>query len=193
MDDVLELPDSEVEAPALVALHGPFKLTSTTVEVDAQAMTFEEWEAALEWCQSVEKASPWWVGDLIEMGEARWGEKYAQALDHTKYSEQALRDIAYVARSVAPSIRRPEVSFTHHREVAALPPSAQQTWLHKAETENLTAAQLRLRIKVEKSAAEGVVEELWLLVKCDSIAVQEELAERLRLEGFSVKAQHGKH
>lgn len=191
-EDVL---DPEVATPVevpLVAIHGPFHLTATTVE-EVEPATFEQWESALQWCQQVEKASPWWVGDLIEMGDARWGEKYAQALDHTTYSEQALRDIAYVARSVAPETRRPEVSFTHHREVAALPPAQQTVWLHKAETENLTAAQLRLRIKVEKAETEGAAVELWLMVKCDSVAEQDELAERLRGEGYAVKPQVKHH
>jgi hypothetical protein len=189
----VELDPAEIyHASDLVAVHGPFRLRPTSVEVDGAA-SFDQWEAALQWCQQVEQASPWWVGDLIELGEAQYGEKYAQALDHTTYTEQALRDIAYVARNVAPSVRRAAVSFSHHREVAALPPSQQETWLHQAETDNLTQAQLRTRIKVAQAADAGTVEELWLIVRCESVEDQDELADRLRGEGRSVKAAHGKH
>lgn len=185
----VETMDDPTDVPAdLVATHGPFRLRATTVEV-AGPVDFSAWEAALQWCQQVEQASPWWVGDLIEFGEHKYGEKYAQALDHTTYTEQALKDIAYVSRSVAPEVRRPEVSFTHHREVAPLPPSEQQTWLHKAETEHLTAAQLRHGIKIAQAEAAGQATELWLLVKCTDAADQDKLAERLKLEGRAVKPQ----
>lgn len=175
-----------------VATHGPFKLMSTSVETTSTP-TFSEWESALDWCQKVEKASPWWVGDLIEMGEQVWGEKYSQALDHTKYTEQALRDICYVTRQVAPSVRRPDVSFTHHREIAPLPPESQAAWLKRTADENLTTLQLRTHVRAEKATREGNGLDLWVLVKCDSVDDQLELMDRMKLEGRAVKAQHGKH
>ncbi len=115
MDDVDVLGDR-------VATHGPFELTKTGVIVAGEP-TFEEWEAAFTWAQQVEKASPFWVGDLIEYGEHRYGEKYAQALDSTTASYGTLANAAYVARNVQISRRRENLSFAVHQEVAPLPVS----------------------------------------------------------------------
>jgi hypothetical protein len=183
----VDVVDVDLVVPSeLLAMHGPFKLTKTGV-IATRVATFDEWEAALTWCQDVEKASPWWVGDLIEHGELAFGEKYSQALDSTRYTEQALKDIAYVVRNVDSSRRRDELSFSHHREVAALPPAEQDHWLDKTEVEGLTVQQLRIQIKAAKAEAEGHPVELWLQVKCTDATDQIELAERLRVEGRFVK------
>ena len=48
---------------------------------------------------------------------------YDDIADETGYDKQALRDIKYVAQNVESSRRNDNLSFTHHREVASLPPS----------------------------------------------------------------------
>ena len=169
----------------LVATHGPFQLTKTGVFSTGDP-TFEEWEAAFAWCRQVEGAASFWVGDLIEWGEHKYGEKYAQAMDATGGSYQALQDVAYVARNVPASRRRENLGFAVHREVAPLPPAEQDVWLDKCEADGLTREQLRMQIKASKATAEHPVE-LWLLVKCMDVDDQTELADRLRLEGRSVK------
>ncbi len=170
----------------LVATHGPFELTKTGVIVAGEP-TFEEWEAAFTWAQQVEKASPFWVGDLIEYGEHRYGEKYAQALDLTTASYGTLANAAYVARNVQISRRRENLPFAMHQEVAPLPAAEQDVWLDKCEAEGLSQKQLRIQIRVAKAESEGHPVELWLLVKCANVDDQNMLADRLRLEGRSVK------
>ncbi len=169
-----------------VAQHGPFKLTRTGAVATRDA-TFEEWEAVLKWAQDVEKASPFWVGDLIAYGEHKYGEMYAQALDATDSSYGTLANAAWVAGHVESSRRRENLSFAHHQEVAPLAPAEQVAWLDKCEVEGLSHKQLRIQIKVAKAESEGHPVELWLQVKCSDTSDQTQLAERLRLEGRSVK------
>ena len=180
------MPIDDTDVSDVVATHGPFELRKTSVVVKRPA-DFLEWKAAFGWCQRVEKAALFWVGELIEYGERVFGEKYAQALDSTEYTEQALKDITYVVRHVAPSRRRDALSFNHHREVAPLPPSEQTKWLEDAEVENLSVQQLRIRIKEARSEAAGHPVELWVEVRCKDTADQIQFAERLRLEGRFVK------
>ena len=48
---------------------------------------------------------------------------YDDIADETGYDKQALRDIKYVAQNVELSLRNDNLSFSHHKEVASLPPS----------------------------------------------------------------------
>lgn len=178
----------EVDPDALVAQHGPFWLTKTGVMPTGEP-TFEEWEACLGWCQRVEQCSPFWVGDLIAYAEARWGEKYAQALDATKSAYGTLANQVYVSKAVTPERRVPGLSFAHHQAVAPLPPEEQTAWLQKAETDNLTRDELRHSIKVNQAAVAGHAIDLWLLVRCADQVDLEKLAERMRAEGRAIKLQ----
>jgi hypothetical protein len=177
---------TDIDEDLIVAQHGPFTMTPTGIVVTSDP-TLDEWNAATTWAQRTEKASPWWVADLIEYGERVFGEKYSQALDCTDYTEQALKDITYVARNVAPSRRRHDVSFSHHREVAALPPTKQDEWLHRAWDKGLTVQALRHQIKVAKAQESGQLIELWVLVKCTDLDDQQKLAEQMKLEGRAVQ------
>lgn len=62
-------------------------------------------------------------------GEARWGEMYAQAMDETGLEYGTLRNYKYTAGKIDLSLRSDKLSFLHHREVAALNPSAQKEML----------------------------------------------------------------
>jgi hypothetical protein len=173
-------------ASEIVATYGPFELTRTAAIAMCDA-TFDEWAATFKWCQAVEKASPFWVGDLVAYGEQKYGEMYAQAMDATRYSYGTLANAAYVARRVESSRRREHLSFGHHQEVAPLPPQEQTEWLDKAEVQELTIQQLRIHIKAAAAESVGHPVELWLQVRCADVTDQNELAERLRGEGRAVK------
>lgn len=170
----------------LVATHGPFQLTKTGA-VAVGEPTYEEWQAAFEWAQNVEKASPFWIGDLLAFGD-KWGEMASQVLEATDYAMQTCKNAKHTCKTIPPERRRPGVSFAHHQEIAAVKePDEQDKWLEKCEVEDLTRDQLRVQIKAAKSAAAGKSVDLWLMVLCADVEAQEKLASRLRLEGFSVK------
>lgn len=162
---------------------GAFTLTKTGLDIKGKP-SFEEWERCGALLRRMEGAVNWWVGDWINFGETAYGEKYAQALEATGMEYGTLRNVAYVAANV--SRRRDSLPWSHHAEVAALPPEEQETWLEKASTESLTRADLRHRIKVARRD-NGHEIECWLLVRCDDAKDQEKLAETLRRQGRSVK------
>lgn len=193
--------DEELETP--VCTHGPFLLMKTGAQVPESVVPFDVWQAAVVWCMEVEKASPFWVGDLQLYGE-HYGEDASQVLYGTDYAIQSIRNARYTCKAIPPERRRPDVPFSHHQEIASLrvpgtatiadpggvPDVAAQTfWLDKCEQEKLTRDQLRVQLKAAKATAAGQQVELWLMVKCSTVDAQEELADRLRLEGYSVKLQ----
>lgn len=142
--------DSPAEGPTEIAVRGPFRLTATGV-IASGSPTFKQWELALKWCEAAQQASPWWVADLLAYGEKTYGSTYAAAIDATKYTEESLRNLKSIAKAVQLSRRRDNLSFTHHAEVASLPPQQQDYWLDKAETEELSTHALRRQIHESKA------------------------------------------
>ena len=182
-----ESTEGDQDYSGTVAEHGPFVLTETGVIAKTEA-TYEEWEAAFEWVQRVDKVSQFWVGDLLAYGD-RYGEMMSQVLEATEYAEQSCKNAKHVCATIPPERRKPSIGFAKHQEIAALETEEEQDhWLNKCEQENLTREALRAQIKVSNTEA-GKVVELWLIVKCHDLSDQESLAEKLRLEGRSVKLQ----
>ncbi len=96
------------------------------------------------------RACQWWIGDWINYGDAAYGEKYAQALDETGLDVQTLMNAAWVAGRIPAGLREERLSWTHHREVAALEPEPRQALLERAVAENLPTAKLAALVKAQK-------------------------------------------
>lgn len=110
-------------------------------------MTFDDWCDVGRTLRNWDRALPWCIGDWLNFGERKYGEKYSQVLDATDYEYQTLANTKYVANRFEFSRRRENLSFAHHSEVAALAPAEQDAWLDKAESESWARAELRKQIK----------------------------------------------
>lgn len=97
----------------------------------------------------VNSSSRWWIADLLEYTEMRYGEYVAQVAEATKLAPQTVENIVSIGHRVPPERRIDEVSMSVHAEVASLPPQDQRRWLKIAKDENLTKMELRGRIKPE--------------------------------------------
>lgn len=113
-------------------------------------LSFEEWQAIGGTLRYLEKSVLFWIGDWINYGEKKYGEKYAQAIESTGYNQGTLQNAAWVASNVEISRRREDLPFSHHQEVASLDPKKQEEILAIAKTSNLTRQQLREVVKTEK-------------------------------------------
>lgn len=82
----------------------------------------------------------WWVGDWLNYGERAYGEKYAQAMDVTGLEYDTLSSYRWVAAEIEPCLRKQKLSWSHHKEVAALEPAEQAEWLDRAETDERVGA-----------------------------------------------------
>jgi hypothetical protein len=96
------------------------------------------------------RVSNWWIGDWLQYGEARWGEKYTEAARITGYDVKTLRNIAYVAKRFDLSRRRDNLTWTHHAEIAALPTEQQNEWLDRAVVLRLSPGDLRLEVRASQ-------------------------------------------
>jgi len=108
---------------------------------------FEVVTRMLETMKGLRNCTLWWIGDLLLFSERSFGEKYSQLLDSTDFEYSTLRNVSYVVTNVAPAVRRKELTFWHHLEVAPLPPADQKKFLKIAVEQRLSASALRAMIK----------------------------------------------
>ena len=106
-------------------------------------MDFNEWVRAGETIAYFNRSIQFLVGDWVNFGDAMFGEKYAQALDSTKYSYQTLRNAVYVCNRIPLEFRRDTLTFEHHRLVAPLTEADREILLDRCEEEGLTTKELR--------------------------------------------------
>ena len=108
--------------------------------------TFEQRQEVGEFIKKSGQSVQFWLGDWLNYGEGRWGEKYSQALDETDYALGTLQNASWVANNISPSRRHEKLSFSHHQNVAHLEPEEQDKWLNKAEEEGWTVFEMRQAI-----------------------------------------------
>lgn len=110
-------------------------------------LDFEEWIAIGNTLQQVGASLNWWIGDWLNYGERKWGEMYAQAVETTGWDYQRLRDAKWVTSRVQLSLRKDNLTWTHHKEVAHLEPEEQAAWLNRALAHGWGTRQLREEIR----------------------------------------------
>ena len=143
----------------------------------SRTVTIDEWIDFGRKLKQVEGAIQWWIGDWLRYGEKTYGEKYAEALEATEYEEGSLRTIKWVSGAVEMSLRRDNLSWSHHKEVAALEPEEQAKLLDWTEKENVSVKDLRAEIKQKDQPAPApnpAVQGLrdWIKKECPTLSVR---------------------
>jgi hypothetical protein len=126
---------------------GPFQFTSVGVRIAGQPK-LDDWQGPLQyalWCQ---RAGPWWIGDLLNSGDDRFGESFSQMCEGT-LSTEMLNRYASVARRVPIENRRASLSWSAHAAVARLPHDRQKRMLLDAERHGWTSDELREKARDE--------------------------------------------
>src|SRR5947209_354653 len=114
-------------------------------------MTYDEWEQRGKELFSLVENTMWAIGDWWSYGENRFGESASQALSG-RLSHQTFKNASWVASKFEPSRRRPELSFSHHAEVASLEPEVADRLLDLAEKQSWTREQIRAEATAVKHA-----------------------------------------
>lgn len=141
-----QLTTPKVLAPDLK--HGPFSHGPKGLKVDGSP-TFEEWHYAVYATKATAVYGLWFYGDLMAYGQQHYGEDYAQALDSSDYVDDALRLAEWVARKFPPERRHPELTFSHHKIVAALPPKQADRILETAAEKGLSVRDVTSMLRAE--------------------------------------------
>jgi hypothetical protein len=110
---------------------------------------FEAWQSITEGFGAHHLKGLFILGDCLRQGEEMYGDKYAQVIDPRRYDIKTLQNAMWVCKAIASERRRKELSFSHHREVAGLPPKVQDALLDEAVKSNWTVRDIK-KAKNEK-------------------------------------------
>ena len=133
-------------APDETAIAVPGSLNAAGLEL-RPGLSIQEWTSVGTALARVDRAYRWWVGDWLNYGDTEYGEMYAQAAATTGLEYGSLDHCKVVANSIEFGRRRPNLTWSHHHEVAALEPDEQDVWLERAEANSWTVKELRAWIK----------------------------------------------
>lgn len=115
-------------------------------------LPYPKFEALCGLLGKMNQAVKFAIGDAIVLGEQLYGERAYQAFESLCLSEQGMQEYVRVSKAVARSRRRKDLSWSHHRAVAALEPPEQKVWLKKASEERLSHHALRDALRSPEKA-----------------------------------------
>lgn len=127
-------------------------------------ITLEQGEKHLHDLAGVVKSSPWWVGDLLNYLEVKFGDKYTQAVDMGEWEYSTLKNFCWVCKGIPPDRRHPELTFYQHLEVMRLQEVDQDRVLANA-VKNLSSIR-EIRAEVQKLLpAHAQTDDKWMSFK----------------------------
>ncbi len=110
---------------------------------------FDQWQRLMETLNQLTTAFQFAMGDALNYGQKRYGEKYAQAMDATGCAYQSLANWSWVSSNVPIHNRVTGISWTHHRIVAHVGTEQQKQLLESARSRNLSAVEFERELKGE--------------------------------------------
>ena len=135
-------------------LNEKVRITPNGLDFSAE-LNFEEWESMAPDLVKIAKTVGFLVGDWLNYGESRYGEKYQAAVEATGLSYDTVKQYCYVAKAIKMCDRSHAVDFSHHLVVAKVKDSdKQRQWLELAEKERLTVARLRKSLNLGRLATD---------------------------------------
>ena len=142
-----------------IAINDPkFSITSTGIQFN-EDLSFEEWDDLGQKLAPIGKSIGFIIGDWINYGEQRWGNKYEEALERTGLAYTTLAHYAYVSRRVQFCFRKQNLDYTIHATVAKIKdPEEQRHWLEMAAQHKLGKRRLQKSINFGRLATEEEVQ-----------------------------------
>lgn len=124
---------------------GGYRLSKVGVTADETA-TYDQWEMLTKLFAAMEGAIQWILGDLITQGDTVYGQTYEQIASLMNREVTTLYDYVYVASKVEISVRTENLSFSHHKLVAAYSEEDQRKWLLWAAENKASVTDLRKKL-----------------------------------------------
>ena len=119
-------------------------------------ISIDEWKELGQSLKQVEGSVQFWIGDWARYGDKRGftgkytdPKVYDELEELTGLSRKTIKNYKSVAENTS-SHRCDDLSFTHHIEVAKLPPEKQETYLKRASEEKLSVRNLREEVRKDK-------------------------------------------
>jgi hypothetical protein len=124
-----------------------FKFKSMELTIEGEHK-IEKWLEVGTLLTGMESSLNWWIGDWLVFGEHTYGQKYSQAESVTQHRQDYLKACNFVSHKVPAQNRVQGLSWSHHREVAALSIGDQKKWLKQALDADWTVSELRINMRM---------------------------------------------
>ena len=138
-----------VDADGLIDFNN-FTISKLGVEAVTDRATEKQWWDLVTRLLRLNERTQVVVGDLLRIGELKWGRTYELVAAETGYSKKTLRNCRYVMDKVQLSLRRDNLTFNHYALVASMKPDEQARWLESASSEDWSVKTLREKIHGSK-------------------------------------------
>lgn len=148
----------ELHKPMQIQLEG-FQFKQMELVIEGKH-TIEEWLDAGRLLTGMESSLNWWIGDWLVFGEHTYGQKYSQAEAVTQHRQDYLKACNFVSSKVPAGNRIHGLSWSHHREVAALSTADQKRWLNKALENEWSVSELRINMRKDMAEYKDNTEEI---------------------------------
>lgn len=122
---------------ALIAAYQPnamdwWEISSVGARPTQTDVPRASWDAVIGGYLQIEASRQWIIGDLLNFGEAHYGETYVQAIDMTRLSYDQLAQYRSVARAFPYEMRNPELAWTYYRHIRSLPEDVRDSFVQRA-------------------------------------------------------------
>lgn len=120
-------------------------------------LTMEQYISIANTFQQIQKSLAYWYGDLLNAGEERFGEDFAQAIPEIGRASETLLKYKQVARNVPREIRQGSLSWTHHLYVTFVDASQRGDLLKMALNMGLSSRELKEVTKLDYFLREDLI------------------------------------
>lgn len=145
---IAEPPESGRSLALLADLESAGAISIVGLHLADPDLPYDQYEALCVLLGKMHEAVRFAIGDCIILGEHLYRETAYQAIEAMGLSVDARREYVRVAQQVPRSVRRKDLSWSHHRAVASMEPKDQRRWLKTASDGSLSHAELRDAIRV---------------------------------------------
>lgn len=121
---------------------------------------YDQWLRLMATLQQLTTAFQFAIGDALNYGQKRYGEKYAQAMDATGCAYQSLANWSWVASHVPINNRVAGLSWTHHRLIAHIGTEQQKQLLESAKARNVSVTEFERELKGEQEEEKKPLKQL---------------------------------
>lgn len=115
-------------------------------------LTLEQYISIANTFQQIQKSLAYWYGDLLNEGEQRFGEDFAQAIPEIGRASETLLKYKQVAARVPREIRQSSLSWTHSMYVAWIEEDQRGDMLALAANLGLSSRELKEVAKLDYDA-----------------------------------------
>jgi hypothetical protein len=125
-----------------------------------QDIEYDQWLRLMATLQQLTTAFQFAIGDALNYGQKRYGEKYAQAMDATGCAYQSLANWSWVASRVPITNRVAGISWTHHRLVAHVGTEQQKQLLESAKSRGISVTDFEKELKGESEEEKKPIKQI---------------------------------